>query len=208
MSERSTVQRIGDLERMVTSFRRHLRAENKADQTITAYTYAPLQLAAFLDDRGMPTDVAGIHREHIESFLEDLPTKRSAATALDLRLRLADPALCRRERGVMREARALPGPPARALSDDPRLWARVRIRSRSSPLETFHSSYPEPTRSNGPMHPESHCHSAWQIRHYHAENVRQGTNRLPRRRSYTATRRLFTSKLNEVARVEPSARDQ
>jgi Mg2+ and Co2+ transporter CorA len=38
MSERSTVQRIGDLEQMVTSFRRHLRAENKADQTITAYT--------------------------------------------------------------------------------------------------------------------------------------------------------------------------
>ena len=29
----------------------------------------------------MPTDVAGIHREHIESFLEDLLTKRSAATA-------------------------------------------------------------------------------------------------------------------------------
>ena len=91
MSERSTVQRIGDLEQMVTSFRRHLPAENKADQTITAYMYAPLQLAAFVHDRGMPTDVAGIHREHIESFLEDLPTKHSAATALDLRLRLADP---------------------------------------------------------------------------------------------------------------------
>lgn len=29
----------------------------------------------------MPTDVAGIHREHIESFLEDLLMKRSAATA-------------------------------------------------------------------------------------------------------------------------------
>jgi hypothetical protein len=38
--ERSTVQRIGDVEQMVTSFRRHLRAENKAEQTITAYTYA------------------------------------------------------------------------------------------------------------------------------------------------------------------------
>ena len=81
MSERSTVQRIGDLEQMVTSFRRHLRAENKADQTITAYTYAPLQLAAFLAGRGMPTDVANIHREHIEAFLEDLLTRRSAATA-------------------------------------------------------------------------------------------------------------------------------
>ncbi len=40
MSERSTVQRIGDVEQMVTSFRRHLRAENKADETIID-TYAP-----------------------------------------------------------------------------------------------------------------------------------------------------------------------
>jgi hypothetical protein len=34
--ERSMVQRIGDVEQMVTSFTRHLRAENKASQTITA----------------------------------------------------------------------------------------------------------------------------------------------------------------------------
>lgn len=79
--KRSTVQRIGDVEQMVTSFRRHLRAENKAEQTITAYTYAPLQLAAFLAERGMPIEVASIHREHIESFLEDLLGRRSAATA-------------------------------------------------------------------------------------------------------------------------------
>ena len=58
--ERSTVERIGDVEQMVTSFRRHLRAENKAEQTITAYTYAPLQLAEFLTDKGMPTDVGSI----------------------------------------------------------------------------------------------------------------------------------------------------
>ncbi|HEV2951782.1 MAG TPA: phage integrase N-terminal SAM-like domain-containing protein, partial [Actinomycetota bacterium] len=79
--KRSTVQRIGDVDQMVTSFRRHLRAENKAEQTITAYTYAPLQLAAFLAERGMPIEVASIHREHIESFLEDLLARRSAATA-------------------------------------------------------------------------------------------------------------------------------
>nr|MBA2601061.1 phage integrase N-terminal SAM-like domain-containing protein [Actinomycetota bacterium] len=81
MAERSTVQRIGDVETMVTSFRRHLRAENKADQTVVAYTYAPLQLAEFLRDRGMPSDVASIHREHVEAFLEDLLGRRSAATA-------------------------------------------------------------------------------------------------------------------------------
>jgi hypothetical protein len=32
--ERSTAQRIGDITEMVTSFRRHLRAENKAVQTV------------------------------------------------------------------------------------------------------------------------------------------------------------------------------
>jgi site-specific recombinase XerD len=81
MSERSTVQRIGDLEQMVTSFRRHLRAENKAEPTITAYTYAPLQLADFLAERGMPSEVANIRREHVEAFLEHLLGRRSVATA-------------------------------------------------------------------------------------------------------------------------------
>ena len=79
--ERSTVKRIGDVEQMVTSFTRHLRAENKAPQTTTAYTYTPLQLADFLQERGMPVDVGSIHREHVEAFLEDLLTRRSAATA-------------------------------------------------------------------------------------------------------------------------------
>jgi hypothetical protein len=41
----------------------------------------PLQLGSFLQDRGMPTDVASIHREHVEAFLEDLLSRRSAATA-------------------------------------------------------------------------------------------------------------------------------
>jgi hypothetical protein len=83
--ERSTAQRIGDVDAMVTSFRRHLRAENNADQTATAYTYAPLQLAEFLRDHGMPAEVAHIHREHVEAFLEDLLIRRSTATALESR---------------------------------------------------------------------------------------------------------------------------
>ena len=80
MMERSTAQRIGDVEQMVTSFRWHLRAENKAGQ-ITAYTYAPLQLAEFLAERGMPSEVANVRREPVEAFVEDLLGRRSAATA-------------------------------------------------------------------------------------------------------------------------------
>lgn len=47
----------------------------------------------------------------------------------------------------MREARAVPGPPARALSDDPRLRARLRIRSRPSAARKLNPCYPEATWS-------------------------------------------------------------
>jgi hypothetical protein len=111
MSERSTVQRIGDVEQMVTSFRRHLRAENKAEQTITAYTYAPLQLADFLAERGMPFEVANIRREHVESFLDDLLTRRSAATANNR---------YRRPGGVLHLA------PGRGRGSRPHRWRRMK----------------------------------------------------------------------------------
>jgi site-specific recombinase XerD len=81
--ERSTVTTtsIGELAPMVTSFIRHLRAENKAQQTIMAYTYAAKGLADFLAERGMPTKAATIRREHVETYLEDLLTRRAPATA-------------------------------------------------------------------------------------------------------------------------------
>ena len=66
---------------LITSFLRHLRAENKAAQTITAYRYAAEGLAAFLADRGMPTRPDRIRREHVEAYIEDLLAHRSPATA-------------------------------------------------------------------------------------------------------------------------------
>jgi hypothetical protein len=66
---------VGDLDVMVTSFIRALRAANKAPRTIQAYTEAVLQFGAFLTTRGMPTDVAAIHREHVESYLEEVLTR-------------------------------------------------------------------------------------------------------------------------------------
>jgi site-specific recombinase XerD len=56
----------------LASFSRHLRAENKAPSTITTYAKAVIQLADYLERAGMPTAVAGIRREHVESFLIDL----------------------------------------------------------------------------------------------------------------------------------------
>lgn len=73
--------RIGELNRLVTSFVRHLRAESKSEQTILAYRYAADGLARFLVERGMPTRAADIRREHVESYIEDLLASRSPATA-------------------------------------------------------------------------------------------------------------------------------
>jgi site-specific recombinase XerD len=57
---------------MVTSFLRHMKAENKSANTITAYRYAADGLAAFLADRGMPTRADAIKREHVEAYVQDL----------------------------------------------------------------------------------------------------------------------------------------
>jgi hypothetical protein len=42
----------------------HLRASNRSRKTIETYTEAVGQLAAFLAERGMPTAVHAIRREH------------------------------------------------------------------------------------------------------------------------------------------------
>ena len=79
--ERSAVMtdRIGDLAPLVTSSLGHLRAENKAQQTIMAY--AAEGRARFLAANGMPTQAAAIRREHVEAFLEDQLARRAPATA-------------------------------------------------------------------------------------------------------------------------------
>jgi len=73
---------VGDLPVMVTSFSRSLRAANKAPRTVQSYLEACEQFGAFLVIRGMPTDVASIRREHVETFLEELLGRWKPTTAL------------------------------------------------------------------------------------------------------------------------------
>ena len=54
------------------SFLRHLAAENKSASTLLTYGRAVEQLGEYLAAQGMPTDVATINREHVESFLVSL----------------------------------------------------------------------------------------------------------------------------------------
>ncbi|MGH2754669.1 MAG: tyrosine-type recombinase/integrase [Actinomycetota bacterium] len=71
----------GDLVTLLPSWRRSLRASNKSERTITGYLSGATQFGDFLSLKGMPTDVAGIHREHVESFIEHVLSIYSSATA-------------------------------------------------------------------------------------------------------------------------------
>jgi site-specific recombinase XerD len=76
-----TAASVSDIETLVPSWQLSLQAENKSPATLTSYGYATTQFAAFLHDRGMPTDVGAIAREHVEAFLVDVKERRSASTA-------------------------------------------------------------------------------------------------------------------------------
>ena len=65
------------------SFRRHLRAANKAPRTIQTYLDALDHFARFLAADGMPTDVGLIRAEHVEAWLVRLQDdgRRAASVA-------------------------------------------------------------------------------------------------------------------------------
>ena len=62
----------GSFRVFVDSFRRSLLAENKAPRTIKTYMEALGLFGEFLAEQGMPTELYGIRREHIEAFIADL----------------------------------------------------------------------------------------------------------------------------------------
>jgi site-specific recombinase XerD len=65
---------------LLRSFERHLRAENRSDQTVATYLIALRQAETFLAaTRG--TTLAAAGRADLEAYLGDLLTRRAAATA-------------------------------------------------------------------------------------------------------------------------------
>ena len=64
---------------LLRSFERHLRAENRSDQTVATYLIGLRQAEAFLTARGTTLGEAG--RADLEAYLGDLLTRRAAATA-------------------------------------------------------------------------------------------------------------------------------
>ena len=55
-------------------------AANKAPKTIIAYTAVLDRFGRYLAEQGMPTNVAGLSREHIEQYIADSLTAHKAAT--------------------------------------------------------------------------------------------------------------------------------
>ncbi len=71
----------GDLGANAASFARHLRASNLAPRTVRTYLEGVDRLARFLVEQGMPTDLAGIRREHMEAWIVDILAHGKATTA-------------------------------------------------------------------------------------------------------------------------------
>lgn len=72
---------VGDLATLIPFWARSLKAANRAPKTIQSYVESATQLAAFLAERGMPTDAGAMKREHIEAFIEHLVETRRPTTA-------------------------------------------------------------------------------------------------------------------------------
>ncbi|MEW6058753.1 MAG: phage integrase N-terminal SAM-like domain-containing protein [Actinomycetota bacterium] len=71
----------GDIEAIGASFRRSLMAENKSARTIKTYSEALRLFTEHLRRNGMPTAVASITREHIETFITDQLGRHKPSTA-------------------------------------------------------------------------------------------------------------------------------
>jgi site-specific recombinase XerD len=77
----TTFSEISDVATLLPSWLRHLRAANRSPNTIATYRDAVVAFHTFLVDRGMPTAVEAIRREHVEAFVEDVLARRRPRTA-------------------------------------------------------------------------------------------------------------------------------
>jgi site-specific recombinase XerC len=76
----TTIAPVVDIPALLASWQRSLRAARRSPRTIQSYTEAAEQLGDFVVRLGMPTEVAHIRREHIETFIEDLDRRFKPAT--------------------------------------------------------------------------------------------------------------------------------
>jgi len=73
---------VGSYQSLAASFKRSLLAENKSPKTVQSYMDGVELFGRFLVERGMPTGVDAIAREHVEEFITDQLRRWKPATAV------------------------------------------------------------------------------------------------------------------------------
>lgn len=73
------------IDELADEFALHLKASNKSPATIKVYGTAVDQLAVFLAETGMPTEIASITREHVEAFQAHLFDRGASASTVKTR---------------------------------------------------------------------------------------------------------------------------
>ena len=81
VADHAAVTMVGDLTGLTRSWLVHLEAANLSPATVYKYGESARQYAAFLVERGMPTAVESITREHVEAFIAHKLETQSPATA-------------------------------------------------------------------------------------------------------------------------------
>ena len=114
-----------DLSALLPGFVTALRAANRSQATIKVYAEAARLFLGFLVDRGMPTAVAHIKREHVEAFIADQLARWTPGTAHTRYKGLAQFFKWAREEGEIRTSPMahtklpqVPVPATRILADD------------------------------------------------------------------------------------------
>jgi len=132
---------FGQIEDLIPSWTRSLRARNKSPKTIRGYRETAEIFRAFLVNKGMPTALDRIGREHVEAFVEDQLARWKPTTALTRYQALRQFFLFAVEEGELRDspmARMKPPTigevPVPVVSDDDlrRLLRTVEGRDRAS----------------------------------------------------------------------------
>jgi site-specific recombinase XerD len=114
-----------DIQALLPSWQRSLKAARRSPRTIQSYTEAAEQLSDFLVRSGMPTAVADIHREHVEAFIVDLAQRFRPAT-VGVRFR----SLQQLFRWALEEGEITANP-----------MARIRSRRCPNPRQRFHPAW-------------------------------------------------------------------
>lgn len=83
-SERTQAPALDDLRELLPDFQRHLKARNKAPNTLDSYLKVATDFVDFLTEQGMPTSASAVNREHVEHFFVTMQERPNARTGKPL----------------------------------------------------------------------------------------------------------------------------